>query len=225
MDIKITFLRTSHVSNTWFLKHFSILSSLTFVFNPSINLWLIILMIMFLIDTIKIIIKMFLFNSLLKLNDLGSYIISSSSMHFNFFKKVSVTPLSLYPIRWEFGYLNTSCLVLLNWNAPVYEFVCEIRKELSQIPIESTKEFKKLREAQRKLCSDREKAHSAHRWTLSDHPIRCKTTNRFPPTTNPKPLSALQPSSAHIQTVLHHHPALFQDLPRVCAPFIYKRLG
>ncbi len=39
---------------------------------------------MFLIDTIKIIIKMFLFNSLLKLNDLGSYIISSS-MHFNFF--------------------------------------------------------------------------------------------------------------------------------------------
>lgn len=88
MDIKITFLRTSHVSNTWFLKHFSILSFLTFVFDPSINLWLIILMIiMFLIDTIKIIVRMFLFNNLLKLNDLGSYIISSSSMHLNFFKK------------------------------------------------------------------------------------------------------------------------------------------
>jgi len=49
-------------------------------------------------------------------------------------------------------------------------------------------------------CSDGGKAHSAHRWTLSDHPIRCKTTDRFPPTTNPKPLSALQPSSAHRQT-------------------------
>lgn len=64
---------------------------------------------------------------------------------------------------------------------------------------------------QSKLCSDRGKAHSAHRWTLSDHPIRCKTTDRFPPTTNPKPLSALQPSSAHRQTVPYHHPALFQD--------------
>lgn len=49
-------------------------------------------------------------------------------------------------------------------------------------------------------CSDRGKAHSAQRWTLSDHPIRYKTTDRFPPTTNPKPLSALQPSSAHRQT-------------------------
>lgn len=55
-------------------------------FDPSINLWLIILMIiMFLIDTIKIIVRMFLFNNLLKRNDLGSYIISSSSMHLNFF--------------------------------------------------------------------------------------------------------------------------------------------
>lgn len=100
---------------------------------------------------------------------------------------MSETPLSLYPIRWEFGYLNTACLVLLNWNAPVYEFLCEIRKEFSQIPIESSKEFKKRREAQRKLCSDRGKAHSAHRWTLSDHPIRCKTTDRFPPTTHHQP--------------------------------------
>ncbi len=213
--IKITFLRTSHVSNTWFVKHFSLLQSLRslLVFDSSINLWIIILMIIvFLIDTIKISIRIFVFNNLFKLNDLGSHYISNS-MHFFFFK-VSITHLSLYPIRWECGYfyqLKCTCLRVCMWNPQ---------------GILSTKEFKKLREAQRKLCSDGENAHSAHRWTLSDHPIRCKTTDRFPPTTNPKPLSALQPSSAHsADSPSVHHPALFQDLPRVCARFMYYRLG
>ncbi len=83
--IKITFLRTSHVSNTWFVKHFSLLQSLRslLVFDSSINLWIIILMIIvFLIDTIKISIRIFVFNNLLKLNDLGSHYISNSMLFF-----------------------------------------------------------------------------------------------------------------------------------------------
>lgn len=131
-------------------------------------------------------------------------------MHFSF-EKVNITPLSLSTTPSDENLVISTPSVWFCSNE-MHLFTSSYVKFARNSHRLTVKRRKSSRnyEKSKGNCSDRGKAHSAHRWTLSDHPIRCKTTDRFPPTTNPKPLSALQPSSAHRQTVPYHHPALFR---------------
>lgn len=105
-----------------------------------------------------------------------------------------------FNMRWEFCYLSSAYLVLLNRNAPVYEFMCENVRNFHRFALKWRQSSRNSEEYKAKMRSDGRKAHSPHRWSFADHPIRCKTTDRFPPTTNHKPLIALQTSAAHRQT-------------------------